>query len=220
MRLRSFYCLTALLVASPAFAESLYDDMDQSFPNAHTIIGNLLGLSDRVPAIRFQVDPLLDDQRFQVTEYSFRLRKEFQTANPIMFSLHQDAGGKPGSVIDIVQVTPVATIVDGGIYPVASNFQPAIERGGLYWISARTSTSWDGAYWQHTHRDTANRTMAFQSPSGEWTTDDLVWTGPALRVLGVAVPEPSTAALASFAAMLLLQRRQTSTQGRCQSDWK
>jgi len=78
---------------------------------------------------------------------------------------------------DIVHVTPVATIVDGGIYPVASSFHPAIERGGLYWISARTNTSWDGAYWQHTHRDTANRIMVFQSPSGEWTTDDLTWSG-------------------------------------------
>lgn len=206
MRLTIFSYLVAITVTSPAFAISLYDDMGESFPNGHTIVGSQLGITNQVPAIQFQIDSSLATNHFQVTEYSVRLRKDYQSGVLTEFSLNLDEGGKPGAVIDLFHVVPIGTDVYGMIYSSPSLLMPSVTRGGLYWITARMSQSWDGAFWHHTMRNTGNRTMAFQSPAGTWSVESS-WRGPALGIRGVAIPEPTTAAMAGIAAVASLRRR-------------
>ena len=127
--------------------------------------------------------------------------------NQIQAFLMSDSGGSPGSIIESF---PLANLpVPPGLFPLVSinsSLDPLLLAGHQYWFVATggpaTFAIWDLNLFQGNPSDGGASQAILGGVAQPWVIGSGTRTG-ALQVLGTAVPEPSTFALAVCAILLL-----------------
>lgn len=199
-------------------AAVLYDDVQNSTYFHSSTVGDYprFNWQDYEWASQFTVLGQPNGSIFRVTEYQFALSKataETPGAPTIDFRLHDDQEGYPGRLLDVTSVTVTKDGIEGAKYSAISTEHPLVTSGGRYWILATAVDDATGVFWHHSTfvDERYVKRSGFRTTGSEWNFYGDI-TGPALRVDGVAVPEPSAIGLLSLGGMatLAFARRKSS----------
>ena len=96
---------------------------------------------------------------------------------------------------------------DGATYRAPSTLSPIVLSGAKYWMVASIPLNYRGALWHHSQNLGSTKDVGLKTSNSDWKFSN-DWSGPALRVEGVPIPEPSNAVLGSLASAAIASLHQ------------
>jgi hypothetical protein len=113
----------------------------------------------------------------------------YSGTNLLSVYLETDAGGKPGFIIEKIDVTGLQPVFPGGVITATSLIRPFLVAGVKYWLVSATSAADTCAGWQWSLGDAATGTnfahnLLSTSPTGPFTFQSAGLMRPAFEVDG------------------------------------